>query len=135
MVTETPEDTARRLFQAMNDNDMAAVDAIYADDFALWHSFDKHVRDRATCLHMIGELGKVAKRNYRLIDSVSNGNRVAQRYELTLNAPEIWMDHRIDLAVFLTFKEGRLVRMEEYIDSRDAADAAEAAKILLQPSA
>lgn len=130
-MVEAPEETARRLFQAMNDNDMATVEAIYHDDLKLWHSFDKQVRDRATCLHMIAELGKVAKRNYRLIDSVAEGIRVAQRYELTLNAPGIWTDHRMDLAVFLTFSDGKLVRMEEYLDSRDAADAAAAAQVLL----
>lgn len=119
----TPEEVARRLFVAIGENDMATVDGLYARDFELWHSFDRQVRDRATCLAMIRQLGEVATRSYRLVESLSVGERVAQRYELTLNSPGVWSNHRVDLVVFLTVVAGKLVRMEEYIDSRDAAEA------------
>lgn len=119
----TPEETCDRLFAAMNLNDIPAIDALYGEHFELWHSFDKQVRDRETCLAMIASLGRVATKRYRLIESLAVGNRVCRRYELTLNAPGRWIDHRVDLAMFLTVEDGKVVRMEEYIDSRDAAEA------------
>ena len=127
-MSSTPEEVATRLFAAMSENDMATAESLYADDFKLWHSFDKQIRGRAECLAMVELLGRVATRRYRLLESLPVGNRVSQRYELTLNAPGIWTDHHIDLAVFLTVVDGKIVWMEEYIDSRDAGEAMAAVK-------
>jgi len=122
-MTLAPDDVVDRLFAAIQHNDVEALERLYADDFRLWHSFDNSTKDRTKCLELIRTLGHVATKQYRLIESIVKDDRVVRRYELTLNAPGRWSDYRVNLVFFLTIAGDRVASMEEYIDSRDAAEA------------
>lgn len=122
-MSSTLEEVADRYFAAVERNDVAVLEDLYTRDFQHWHSFDNKIKDRAVCLEMIDKLGHVATKRYRLIESIAKDDRVVRRYELTLNAPGRWTNHHVDLVFFLRIAGDQIASIEEYIDSRDAADA------------
>lgn len=102
-----------------------AVDALYADDLKLWRSFDMVTQNKTEQMVTLAALNARWASDYRVIERRFTGDRVIQRHELTMTERVGSIVHKLQVAAFLTIRDGQVHALDEYIDSRDAALLAE----------
>jgi ketosteroid isomerase-like protein len=86
----------------------------------VWHNFDNTVQSKADNLKTLEGLTKAVERiRYEVIERHQVGDRVIQRHNLhcgTRDGKEL----TIPAAIFITVKNERIVRIDEYLDTAQA---------------
>ena len=112
------DDLLDRIFLAVERNDVATIESIYADDIRIWHAHDGVVKstdpNTATLagLHLLGTL------KYDILEPIHSGSRVAQRHELVITPSDGAQEYRLSAAIFITVENGKITEFQEYMDSR-----------------
>jgi ketosteroid isomerase-like protein len=116
-MTANALDVARQLFERIEAKHVDGVAALYADDVEVWHNFDNATQTKAENLKVLGGLTKnVAEIRYDVTERILLGERVMQRHLLrcrVANGEEVV----IPACIFVTVRGGRIVRIDEYLDT------------------
>lgn len=113
---------ATRFFDAVGKGDMATVADCYDDDLILWHNFDRVEQTKAMNLESLAAIpSRIVDRSYEdrrlnvfdggfVQQHVLHGTRVGDGKRLTMAA-----------AIICQVRDGKIVRLDEYLDSKDVA--------------
>jgi ketosteroid isomerase-like protein len=105
-----------QLFAAIEAGDAAAVEALYDDDVAVWHSVTRRSLDKARSLAILQWImAPGVTRAYEIEERLVDGDRVAQRHVLHVTVG----DHptlELPVAIFITARDGQITAIEEYVD-------------------
>lgn len=124
--TETIEHVANGLFLAIEQADAGAIEALFDDDIAVWHSGDRRDNDRARALRVLHWfITSTTERRYDIFD---------RQYFSSGSAPGFVQQHilhatgtnggTIALRVCIVIKLGEnnlISRIDEYFDPVDMA--------------
>jgi uncharacterized protein len=119
--TETTDELVDRFIDAIERGDVDTVLAIYADDARIWHNFDQiEVTPRENARQISWFSSRLVGMTYGDIRRIAFPGGIVQQHVLrgTARNGESVAVHamlRIDIA------EGRIVRLEEYLDPAQAA--------------
>lgn len=120
----TPHDTVLdRFFNAILAGDMMAVEAIYAPDAQIWHNTDNAVQDVAANLRTLAWVGRsIRDLRYEAIRRAPlDSGKVLQEHVLRGVAPNGQPLNVVACIVFTFDADGRISRLEEYLDSAQVA--------------
>lgn len=120
-MTRNPVDTAAALFAAIESGQPASVAALYADDVAVWHNFSNRTQDKTENLRTLeGLIGSAAAIRYEVIERrLLDPDRVLQRHNLVVTTRN-GATFVIPACIFVTVQDGRIVRIDEYLDTGQA---------------
>ncbi|WP_245234013.1 nuclear transport factor 2 family protein [Mycobacterium sp. PS03-16] len=116
------EEVADRLFAAIADSDIAAVEALWAPDVRVWHSGDRRDNERARALRVIGWfVGRTVERRYEVLDRRFFDGGFVQQHILhaTGTGGEV-VAMRVCI-VIMVGEDGLITRIDEYFDTTDLA--------------
>ena len=117
MATNDVERVLDRLFAAIEAGDRGAIADLYADDVQVWHSVTNRAADKAASLAILDWLmAPGVTLSYEAVEQLVLGDRVARRHVLTVTVP----GHDavvMPVAIFLTITDGRIHRIDEYVDA------------------
>jgi ketosteroid isomerase-like protein len=115
-------DVANGLFGAIERGDYAAVENLWADDVAVWHSGDEADNDRVRALKVIRWfIRTTTDRRYEVLDRQFFENGFVQQHVLRADASR---GASITLRVCIVIKvdaAGLISRIDEYFDPADMA--------------
>jgi len=110
-------DVARRLMDAIQAGDVAAVDALYADDMVGWRNFDRRELGKAAMVRVIEYVIKAVRDlHYEAIRVETTAKGYVQQHVLhgvaqdgtKLEAPA---------CLVVEVRDGQIRRLDEYLDS------------------
>ena len=111
-----------RFFAAIASGEIDAVRAIYAPGVAVWHNFDGVAQTLEQNLATLAWVSRhVSGLRYEEVRRQPLGDgRVAQQHVLRGRAPN---GHELEVpaALFVTIADGRITRLEEYLDTAQVA--------------
>lgn len=119
--TETVIDAANRLFTAIERSDIAAVDAMWSDDVAVWRVGSRRDDDKARAMRVIDWfIGATTQRRYEILDRQTFDDGSAQGFvqQHILHATG-HAGQSISLRVCIVIRvgpDGLIVRIDEYFD-------------------
>ncbi len=119
--TETVIDAANRLFTAIERSDIAAVDAMWSDDIAVWRVGSRRDDDKARAMRVIEWfIGATTQRRYEILDRQTFDDGSAQGFvqQHILHATG-HAGQSISLRVCIVIRvgpDGLIVRIDEYFD-------------------
>jgi ketosteroid isomerase-like protein len=119
--TETVIDAANRLFAAIERSDIAAVDAMWSDDIAVWRVGSRRNDDKARAMRVIDWfIGVTTQRRYEILDRQLFDDGSAQGFvqQHILHATGHG-GQSISLRVCIVIRvgaDGLIVRIDEYFD-------------------
>ncbi len=119
---DTPElKTVARFFAAIESKDTEAVADLYADDVQVWHNFTRACMDKAANVQTLKAMCEhVPRVRYDVEERIQLADgRVLQRHVLRATTPagdEILMP----ACIFITVRDGRVARIDEYLDTGQA---------------
>ena len=113
--------TAAALFAAIEGKRPQAVAELYADDVEVWHNFSNACQSKSENLAVLtGLCENVPTIRYDVIERLLlEDGRVLQRHTLragTGSGEEVL----IPACIFLTIEAGRILRIDEYLDTAQA---------------
>lgn len=112
---------ARRFFDAVEQGDIAAVQASYADDAQIWHNTDQHVQtpaeNAATLKGFVARISNRVYANRRL--AVFAGGFVHQHELHGIRADGVAV--RLPACIVCRVENGKITRLDEYFDSAHVA--------------
>jgi uncharacterized protein len=110
------ESVATEFFGAVERGDEEALDRLYDDEVAIWHNFTGKSMDKQSNMSALLKLASVGTAKYKVLEKHVAGDRVVQRHILEVSTRS---GNRMSIpaAIFLTIRNGRIVRIDEYIDS------------------
>lgn len=113
--------TAAALFDAIERKDVDAVARLYADDVAVWHNFDDVSQNKAANLAVLrGLCEHVPAIRYEVFERHAlGGGRMVQRHVLRARTPS-GAEIAIPACIFVTVEDGRISRIDEYLDTVQA---------------
>ena len=113
-------DVAERFFRAIETGDVAAIRAIYAPDAVIWHNNDSREQTVDENMRVLGWVSRNLKnRHYRVTRRVAIPGGFLQQHVLeaeTANGP-----FAMPACIVVEIKDGRISRLDEYLDSAHAA--------------
>jgi ketosteroid isomerase-like protein len=112
-----PEAVLDTFFAAIERADMDQVAALYSDDVSVWHSNDNITQSKTDNLRTLGYLTKRAAFRYIILERVVSGESVAQRHSVELVSHSDGRKAVSHAAIFFTVRDGKVCRIDEYIDS------------------
>lgn len=120
-MSETDMQTAAALFAAIEAKDPAAVARLYADDIEVWHNFSNTCQDKAANLQVLtGLCEHVPEIHYDVVERMLlDDGRVMQRHVLRA-VLEGGREVLIPACIFVRVADGRIVRIDEYLDTAQA---------------
>lgn len=116
MTAETT-DLADRFMRALEANDVDTIRACYAADARIWHNFDgeeQTVEENLRTLRWVD--AKLKNRRYEIAARHAFGGGYVQQHVLTGTLPD-GTPFRMPACVVVTVENGRIARLEEYLDS------------------
>jgi ketosteroid isomerase-like protein len=119
--TETVINAANRLFTAIERSDIAAVDAMWSDDIAVWRVGSRRDDDKARAMRVIDWfIGATTQRRYEILDRQTFDDGSAQGFvqQHILHATG-HAGQSISLRVCIVIRvgpDGLIVRIDEYFD-------------------
>lgn len=117
----TPVETVERFFAALEAGDVATVAAIYSEDARIWHndaSGEQGVEDNLVVLRGLHQV--VSGLRYEIVRRHPVEGGVFQQHVLRGRLPD-GTEIAMAAAMYLTVDGGRVRRIEEYLDSAQAA--------------
>lgn len=121
IVGSSPLEAAQRLFSAIEAGDTAAITELYDPDVRIWHNYDGIEQTREENLRILGWMAKnVGDLRYEEIrrDEIPGG--FVQRHVLRGIGPS-GQAFAMPACLFGFVRDGRIVRIEEYLDSAQTA--------------
>ncbi|MEZ5556997.1 MAG: nuclear transport factor 2 family protein [Pseudomonadales bacterium] len=114
-------ETAAALFAAIEAKDPDAVARLYADDVQVWHNFDDACQDKATNLAVLSGLCAAAQEiRYDVTERLLlEDGRMLQRHVLRVRVAS-GDEFAIPACIFVTAADGRITRIDEYLDTGQA---------------
>lgn len=113
-------DLAERFFRAVERGDIDQIRAIYAPDARIWHNHDGLEQTVEENLKVLAWMSRqVTDRRYQVQRRVAIPGGFLQQHVLhgqTVNGP-----FSMPACIVVEVKEGRISRLEEYLDSAQAA--------------
>ena len=116
-MTTSADNILTSFFDSVERGDLDGIASLYDDDLAVWHSNDGVTQNKQENLKTLGWLTRHALRRYEILERLVVGDKVAQRHRLHLTSLDGARTWTGDAAIFFTLKDGRIVRIDEYIDS------------------
>ena len=114
-------DVADRFFSAIERGDIEAVKAIYAPDARIWHSHDLKEQSVDENLRVLGWMARnLPNRRYRVHRRVAIPSGFLQQH--TLEAMTAGGPFTMPACIVVEVRDGRIVRLEEYLDSARVAE-------------
>lgn len=117
----TPLETVERFFAALEAGDIDTLTAIYTDDARIWHndaSGEQGVEDNLRTLRGLQQV--VTGLHYEIVRRLPVDGGVFQQHVLRGRLPD-GTGIAMPAAMYLTVADGRVSRIEEYLDSAQAA--------------
>ena len=113
--------TAAALFAAIESRNPDAVAELYADDVEVWHNFSNACQDKAANLAVLtGLCQSVPEIHYDVVErQLLDDGRVLQRHVLRARVPS-GEEILIPACMFITVVRGKIMRIEEYLDTGQA---------------
>jgi ketosteroid isomerase-like protein len=119
--TLSPLEVAERLFAAIQAGDVEAVRAVYAPDVQVWHNFDMVNQSADENLRVLAWMvRKVKDLRYEEVRRYETPGGFAQQHVLRGVAPS-GQAIEVPAAMFCTVVDGRITRLEEYLDTAQTA--------------
>jgi ketosteroid isomerase-like protein len=120
----TPQDYldfARRFVDAIEAGDPDTVRAFYAPDARLWHNHDGIEQTVDQNMKVLAWFVKtLPHRHYRVLRREALPDGFVQQHVLEATLPD-GTPWKLDACVIVRVKDGRIVRLDEYLDSAQAA--------------
>ncbi|MEP1122951.1 MAG: nuclear transport factor 2 family protein [Ilumatobacter sp.] len=114
---------ADRIFAAIEDGDVETITSMWADDVEVWHNNDGVVQTKAQNLAVMKwMIGRTASIEYRDVQRTIGDTGFVQRHVLRLTFDE-GRSAEIPAAIFVEVRDQQVVRIDEYLDSAQAAAA------------
>ncbi|MCX4149994.1 MULTISPECIES: nuclear transport factor 2 family protein [Paraburkholderia] len=112
----TTEEIVGRFFAAREEGDVSAVEQLLADDVTIWHNFTGRVQTKQENIDTFVMLNELGSFKYMVLERHVTGDSLAQRYEaeVVMKSGEVL---NIPVAIFMTVRDGQVVRIHEYLDS------------------
>ncbi len=111
------DDTVIRFFAAIEAGDIDAVREIYAPDALIWHNDDLIEQPVEENLKVLAGLHRaVSGLRYEVIRRAPTQDGVIQQHVLRGTLPS-GQELALHAAMYLQVKDGRVTRIEEYLDS------------------
>ncbi|CAM3288660.1 nuclear transport factor 2 family protein [Mycobacterium frederiksbergense] len=115
-------DVANRLFDAIERGAYADIEALWADDVAVWHSGDPADNDREPALKVIRWFLRITTtRRYEILDRQFFDGGFVQQHVLHADATHGASIHLRVCIVIKVGADGRITRIDEYFDPADMA--------------
>jgi uncharacterized protein len=111
------EELVVRFFAALESGDIETLRAIYAPDALIWHNDDlieQSVEDNLKVLQ--GLHRAVSGLHYDVIRRAPTADGVLQQHVLRGSLPD-GIEVELHAAMYLQVRDGRITRIEEYLDS------------------
>jgi ketosteroid isomerase-like protein len=122
-VTDDSLAIAERFFSAVERGDLETVKATYAPDAVIWHSHDLREQGVEENLRILGWMARnLTDRRYRVHRRVAIPGGFLQQH--TLEAKTARGAFSMPACIVVEVKNGRIVRLEEYLDSARVAELA-----------
>ena len=120
-MTQSTMDVAAALFAGIESGRAEDVAALYADDIAVWHNFDNREQTKAENLETLkGLVSSTGARRYDVLERLLlPDGRVLQRHDLRVTTRS-GAEFVIPACIFITVRDGRIVRIDEYLDTGQA---------------
>jgi len=119
--TEAVADVADRLFQAIENSDIAMVERLWDDDVVVWKVADRD-RDRERALRVVAWfVNSTTDRRYEILDRQFFGGGFVQQHILHANGRN---GRSISMRVCIVIKvgaNGLITRIDEYFDPAEMA--------------
>lgn len=123
MDAHTIDELADTIFTAIEDGDIDRLRSLWADDVEVWHNTDGIAQTKDQSIAIINWMVRqTASIEYRDIRRTIGDSGFAQRHVLHLTFDD---GESVDVptAIFAEFREGQVVRIDEYLDSAHATAA------------
>lgn len=104
-----------RFLDAIEAGDRTTLEAIYADDVAVWHNFTNVAQDKATNIARLERARTLATIRYDIVERIVIGDRLIQRHIVRFSLAD-GTQSELFAALFVTVSGGRIVRIDEYLD-------------------
>ena len=112
---------AARLFEAIPKGDIDAVRSIYAPDAVIWHNFDQKEQTPSENLAVLAwVVANIKGLRYEQIQRQPTPNGFVQTHVLRGTAPN-GTSLEVPAAILCTVKNGRITRLDEYLDTAQIA--------------
>jgi ketosteroid isomerase-like protein len=124
------EDTVIRFFAALEAGDIGTLREIYSPDAVIWHNDDLIEQPVDDNLKVLQGLHKaVSGLHYEIIRRVPADDGVIQQHVLRGILPN-GQEVALHAAMYLQVKDGRVTRIEEYLDSANRSSIRKAREAL-----
>lgn len=113
-------DLAERFFRAVERGDIDRIRAIYAPDARIWHNHDRQEQTVEENLKVLNWVSRnLTNRRYRVQRRVAIPGGFLQQH--ILEAETAAGPFSMPACIVVEIKDGRIARLEEYLDSAQAA--------------
>jgi ketosteroid isomerase-like protein len=119
---EAVADVADRLFEAIEQSDIAMVQQLWNSDVIVWKTGEPRDRDKERAMRVIAwSVDTTTDRRYEILDrQLFDGGFVQQHILRASGADEISIEMRVCIVVKVN-AEGLITRIDEYFDPTDMA--------------
>lgn len=115
------QDVADRLFGAIERGEYDAVEGLWADGVAVWHSGDAQDNDRAQALKVIRWfIRTTTARSYEVLDRQSFDGGFVQQHILRADGTN-GSSITLRVCIVVKIEDGLIARIDEYFDPADMA--------------
>jgi ketosteroid isomerase-like protein len=109
-------EVADKFFRAIETSDLDALQQIYHDELEVWHNFTGIKQSKADNIASLAMMSVLRSIKYEVQERITSGNRVAQRHRLCIETMA-GMSFDLPVAIFITVRDGKIARIDEYFDS------------------
>nr|WP_314434107.1 nuclear transport factor 2 family protein [uncultured Brevundimonas sp.] len=117
---------AEALSHAITTRDAEAVDRLYTDETVVWHSYDRQEQDRRTTLAFLrGFFEKADEIRYTDIRRVRTEDGYVQQHVIHTRLKDGSQFEPRPVCIVAKVENGKVLRVDEYLESRRIVDARE----------
>ena len=131
MTHDEIETLATKFFAAIQAGDIETVAATYSDDAVIWHNYDQieqHKADNLRTLQYV--IATVQGRSYDDVRRTVLDDGFVQQHVLRATITSNGAPYAMPACIICTLVDGRITRLDEYMDSAHVAPLIAAAEAL-----
>lgn len=113
----TIEALVEEFFAAIENGDQSTLERLYAEDAGVWHNFDGVTQTRAEGIQTLMQFAAAAESKYVMNECFVVGDTVIRRHDIHVRMRASGARNVIPVAIFITVRDGKIVRIYEYLDS------------------
>jgi ketosteroid isomerase-like protein len=109
----------QRFLGAIESGDEKVIREVYSDDIQIWHNFTNAKMSKEAGIALVmGFFRDGVRLRYVFDEQLVLGNRGVRRHRVEATRPD---GQRFDIhvAMFVTIEKGQIVRLDEYVDSKE----------------